>query len=114
MQPEFGFALQYVTDIEAAKTFYEDVMGLKVLRYHPVFVQFEHFAIASDEALSGADTELYWLVEDVEAAHRELSQKANPSAIRDMPFGRLFTIDDPSGRPRFLIQLAANRPSAAV
>ena len=30
MQPEFGFALQYVKDIERAKSFYEGVIGLKV------------------------------------------------------------------------------------
>lgn len=114
MQPGFGFALQYVRDVEAAKAFYEGVMGLKVERYHPVFVQFEHFAIASDEALSGEKVELYWLVDDVEAAHRDLSKRTTPSAIRDMPFGRLFTVDDPEGRPRFLIELAKERPSAAV
>jgi catechol 2,3-dioxygenase-like lactoylglutathione lyase family enzyme len=114
MQPGFGFALEYVSDVAAAKAFYEDVMGLKVERYHPVFVQFEHFAIASDEALSGEKVELYWLVDDVEAAHRELSQRTKASAIRDMPFGRLFTVDDPAGRPRFLIELAKQRPSAAL
>jgi len=114
MQPEFGFALQYVKDIERAKSFYEGVIGLKVQRYHPVFVQFEHFAIASDEALSGEKVELYWLVGDIDAAHRELSQKTQASEIRDMPFGRLFTVEDPDGQPRFLIQLAEHRPSEAV
>ncbi len=51
--PKFGFILEYVSDIETAKSFYTDVLGFKVERYHPTFVQFEHFAIASDESLSG-------------------------------------------------------------
>jgi catechol 2,3-dioxygenase-like lactoylglutathione lyase family enzyme len=114
MQPEFAFALQYVSDIEASKAFYQGVMGLTVQRDHPVFVQFEHFAIASDDALGGGNIELYWLVDDVEAAHRELSAKTRTSDIRDMPFGRLFTVDDPAGTARFIIQLASQRPSQAV
>lgn len=114
MQPEFGFALQYVENVEEAKAFYEGVMGLKVERYHPVFVQFEHFAIASDEALSGEKVELYWLVDDADAAHSDLAQQAPASEIREMPFGRFFTVDDPDGHPRFLIELANDRPSEAV
>ena len=51
--PRFGFALEYVTDIEASKRYYVDVLGLAVQRYHPTFVQFDHFAIASDESMSG-------------------------------------------------------------
>ena len=48
----FGFAIEYVTDIEAVKRFYVDVLGLKVDREAPVFVQFTDghgatFAIAS-------------------------------------------------------------------
>ena len=52
IKPEFGFILEYVTDIEAAKRFYINVMGLEVGRTSPVFVQFKHFAIASDEPLA--------------------------------------------------------------
>mgnify|MGYP001136601572 CR=1 FL=1 len=35
-QPQFGLALAYVTDIEAAKRFYVDVLGLEVQRDNPV------------------------------------------------------------------------------
>jgi len=59
--PEFAFALEYVKDIEAARRFYSEVLGLKVERQHAQFVQFHEFAIASDEALGdGKDRELYW------------------------------------------------------
>ena len=45
-KPTFGFALAYVKDIEAAKQFYGDVLGMEVARAAPVFVQFkDHFAI---------------------------------------------------------------------
>lgn len=36
--PRFGFALEYVSDVEAVKRFYVDVLGLEVEREHPTFV----------------------------------------------------------------------------
>ena len=69
IKPQFGFVLEYVTDVEAARRFYEDVVGLKVERYHPTYVQFSNFAIASDQSMTGArDPEIYFLVDDAEAA----------------------------------------------
>lgn len=114
--PKFGFILEYVTDIEAATRFYVDVLGLKVERSHPVYVQFEHFAIASDESMSGRrDPEQYWLVEDAQAAYDELSQKAEVvMPLKQMPFGTVFGIKDPAGRPLYLLAFAQNRPSQPV
>jgi catechol 2,3-dioxygenase-like lactoylglutathione lyase family enzyme len=113
---QFGFAIEYVTDIEAAKRFYVDVLGLEVQRVHPTFVQFDHFALASDESLSGTnETELYWLVDDAEAAFAEMSaQGATSGKVRELPFGKVFPLKDPAGRPRFVLELARNRPSQAV
>lgn len=112
-KPEFGFVLEYVSDIESARRFYVDILGLEVERYHPVFVQFNHFAIASDESLSGnRDPEVYWLVEDAEAAYNDLLQRAEIiSPIKQMPFGKVFAIKDPADRPLYLIEFAQNRPS---
>jgi catechol 2,3-dioxygenase-like lactoylglutathione lyase family enzyme len=114
--PKFGFTIEYVDDIEKAKHFYTDVLGLEMLRYAPTFIQFDHFAIASDEALGGTrEPEQYWLVNDAEAAFSELSKKAEISLpLKQMPFGKVFAIKDPSGHPRFLIELAQNRPSQPV
>ena len=114
--PRFGFALEYVTDIEAAKRYYVDVLGLRVERQHPQFVQFEHFAIASDESMSGTrELELYWLVDDADAAFREISAKADVTLPpKQMPFGTVFGVTDPTGQPRFLLELARNRPSQPV
>lgn len=115
-KPRFGFALEYVTDIEAAKRFYVDVLGLEMERHHPTFVQFASFAIANDESMSGSrEPELYWLVDDAEAALKELSRKAEVSMpLRQMPFGKVFAIRDPAGRSRYLLELARERPSQAV
>lgn len=114
--PKFGFALEYVEDIEASKTFYETVLGLKVERYHPTYVQFENFAIASDETVgSERKLELYWLVDDAQAAFAELSNKAMAvTPMKDLPFGQVFSVSDPDGNERFVLELAKNRPSQAA
>ena len=113
--PKFGFVIEYVKDIEAAKRFHVEVLGLAVQREHPTFVQFDHFALATDLApgASGA-AELYWLVDDAEAALAALPSSAKPSAMQQKPFGKFFTIADTEGRPRYVLELAKNRPSKAV
>ncbi len=115
-KPEFGFYLEYVADIEAARRFYKEVMGLQEERYHPTYVQFNHFAIASDESMSGTrEPELYWLVQDAEAAYRELSQKAAVVVpLKQMPFGKVFGIKGPTGQTRYLLEFSRERPSKAV
>jgi catechol 2,3-dioxygenase-like lactoylglutathione lyase family enzyme len=115
-KPRFGFAIEYVTDIEAARRFYVEVVGLEVERYHPTFVQFANFAIASDASMSGTrDTELYWLVENAEDAFREMSTRAEVSLpLKQQPFGKVFGIRGPAGEPRYMIELAADRPSKSV
>jgi catechol 2,3-dioxygenase-like lactoylglutathione lyase family enzyme len=116
VRPAFGFVVEYVKDIEAAKRFYIEVLGLRVQRQHPSFVQFESFAIASDAPMGGeADQELYWLVDDAEAAFRELSASAEVSLpLKQVPFGKVFAVRDPDGRPRYVLELAKNRPSRTV
>jgi len=109
----FGFAVANVKDVQKAKRFYTEVLGLKVQREAPAFVQFESFAIASDGPITpGASTELYWLVDDAEAARTELSNRgAVPGPIDTKPFGKLFSVTDPDGEPRWILELAAARPS---
>ena len=113
VRPRFGFVVEYVADIEEAKRFYVDVMGLEVERYHPTYVQFGTFAIANDASMTGSrDPELYWLVDDAEEAFRELSKKAEVVApLKQMPFGKVFSVKEPGGRPRYLLELARERPS---
>jgi predicted enzyme related to lactoylglutathione lyase len=119
-KPRFGFVVEYVTDIEAAKDFYVNVVGLEVERYSPMYVQFEHFAIASDESMTGnRERELYWLVDDAEAALRDLSVQASGKAdvsmpLKQMPFGKVFGIKNLDGQPLYLLELSKDRPSQAV
>jgi catechol 2,3-dioxygenase-like lactoylglutathione lyase family enzyme len=116
LTPQFGFAIHYPRDLEASRGFYEGVLGLKVQRVAPNFVQYDKFALAGDEPLSGKrELELYWLVDDAEAAYAELSKTAEIAApLRELPFGKVFGVRDPDGEVRLVLQLAANRPSQAV
>jgi catechol 2,3-dioxygenase-like lactoylglutathione lyase family enzyme len=121
VSPRFGFVVAYVPDVEAAKRFYVEVLGLAVDREHPTFVQFKdgagsYFAVASDESLGGrGEPELYWLVDDAEAAYRELSRVAEISLpLQQKPFGMVFGVKDPAGQPRYLLEIARDRPSRPV
>jgi predicted enzyme related to lactoylglutathione lyase len=113
---EFGFVVEYVTDLETSKRFFVEVLGLEVKRTSPVFIQFDHFAIASDASMSGnRNSELYWLVNDVEAAFKDISQKAEViMPLKQLPFGKTFGIKDPAGQPLYLLEFAQNRPSELV
>lgn len=115
-KPKFGFFLEYVSDIEAAKRFYVDIFGLEVERTSPVFVQFKHFAIAGDESMTGTrDPEVYWVVENAEVSFQEFSQKAEiVMPLKQMPFGKVFGIKDPEGQVQYLIEFAQDRPSQTV
>ncbi|MBV9357549.1 MAG: VOC family protein [Chloroflexi bacterium] len=112
----FGFAIEYVSDTDAARRFYADVLGLQPRRVHPRFVQFDHFAVASDESLSGTgETELYWLVDDADAALAEMATKtAITMPLQTRAYGKVFAITGPAGRPQYVLELAANRPSEVV
>ncbi len=116
ISPKFGFVIEYVTDIEAARRFYVEVVGLEVQRLAPNYIQFQNFAIASDESMSASrDPEIYWLVDDADGAYNELSKKSEiVMPLKQMPFGKVFGIKDPTGRPLYLLEFAQNRPSQTV
>ena len=114
----FAFALEYVDDVQPVKRFCTEVLGLEVEREAPTFVQFKgaSFAIASDESMTGRrDPELWWVVEDAEAALRDVSARAEVSLpLKQMPFGKCFGVKDPSGQPHYLLEFAQTRPSQPV
>ena len=98
-----------------------DVLGLEVERDSPTFVQFKdrdgrNYAIATDEPVGGRrEVELYWLVDDAEAAFAEFSRKGVVSLpLKQLPFGKVFGVKDPDGQPQYLLELAQNRPSRHV
>lgn len=120
---QFAFALEYVTDVEAAKRFFVDVLGLEVERDHPTFVQFKagngaSYAIASDDPMDptrGGEPELWWVVDDANAAFAAMSAGSEVAMPpRQMPFGTCFGIKDPAGQVHYLLEFARERPSQAV
>lgn len=120
-KPRFGFVLEYVDDVAAAKPFYVDVLGLKVDRESPEFIQFSdpagvNLAIASDESLRGnREPEVYWVVDDATAAFDDLSKTAEVTLPpKQMPFGTVFGIKDPAGQTQYMVEFARNRPSKPV
>ncbi|MGH2457382.1 MAG: VOC family protein [Chloroflexota bacterium] len=121
-KPRFGFVVEYVPDLESARRFYVDVLGLTVERAAPTFVQFKDasgasgFAIASDEPIDrDASRELYWVVDDAQAACQEISREAEISApLKQMPFGTVFGVRGPAGQPQYLLEWAKSRPSQQV
>ncbi|WP_224813748.1 VOC family protein [Hasllibacter sp. MH4015] len=110
----FANPLAYVSDIDRATRFYEDVMGLRVAEAHPTFVRFETgFAIHDAEALHadifGAApmqdrpghprTIFYFETRDLDGAFTRLSAATDilhPIRIQAWG-GRLFRATDPDG-----------------
>ena len=111
--PSFAFVVTYVSDIPAARQFYVDVLGLPLQREHPTFLQFEGFAVASDESLSGTNApEVYWEVDDIDSWHAALQEQATVILpLTERPFGKVFGVQDPAGHPCYLVQFATHRPS---
>jgi len=58
---------------------------------------------------------MYWLVDNAEAAFEELRQSADIYLpLRQMPYGKVFGVRNPAGRPCYLLELARERPSRPV
>lgn len=119
--PRFGFVLEYVEDVNEAKSFYTDILGLKVSRESPEFIQFADtaavgWAIASDASMSGeAKPETYWIVEDIAALEKSLSGRVKIThPLEKRPFGQVFGIIDPAGETQYLVEFAKERPSNEV
>lgn len=119
--PRFAFVVEYVPDVEMAKPFYTDVLGLNVSRESPEFIQFTDangvaWAIASDASLSGeAKPETYWVVEDIAALEQSLAGKVTVThPLEQRPFGQVLGIADPAGETQYLVEFARERPSREV
>jgi catechol 2,3-dioxygenase-like lactoylglutathione lyase family enzyme len=117
----FAFPLEYTQDIPAMRRFYTDVLGLQLDRDHPTFLQFKDangaaYAVASDAPMDRGDVpELWWTVDNAEAACADMSQQAELAMpLRDMPFGKCFGIKDPTGQVHYILEFAQQRPSQPV
>jgi predicted enzyme related to lactoylglutathione lyase len=119
--PRFGFVLEYVNDVNEARSFYTDILGLKVSRESPEFIQFSDangvgWAIASDASISGeTKPETYWVVEDIAALEKSLSHRVRIThPLEARPFGQVLGIEDPAGETQYLVEFAQERPSKEV
>lgn len=112
MQANLNFVLIHVDDVAKARAFYMETLGLTVADELPGFVQFAPpddgqgaaFAIL-ERPTEGP--ELWWDVENADAAYAELVQQGVKivSEPEDKPFGRAFSIKDPAGNTLHLLQV---------
>ena len=120
MNSGLQFVVRHVQDIDAARSFYIEKMGLAVEVEQPGFVQFKApdgapFAIslASADPVAAAlpggqseSLELWWYVDDADAVCAELQSRGVEIVFppKDVPFGRAFAIKDAAGAYSFILQ----------
>ena len=105
MTGTLNFMILHVRDMAAARAFYTEKMGFKVVDESPAFIQFEagsanFFSLQADEHAAPTQTiELWWEVEDVDAEHKTLAGRGVEiaSGPQDQPFGRTLSVKDPEG-----------------
>jgi predicted enzyme related to lactoylglutathione lyase len=114
--PALELALVHVADIDVARAFYTEKLGLEAdpEQSGPNFVLFQRpDGVGSSLALSAGDAvapsngiELWWYVDDADATHDDLVARGVEvaSPLADMPFGRTFSIKDPSGNVLYFLQ----------
>lgn len=102
---ELNIVIIHTPDLEAARTFYRDVMGLRVESETPAFLLIESaegkgstLGIGVGEP-SQTGPEIWWRTENTDALHTMLVSKgvrilAEP---KDEPFGRSVSFADPAG-----------------
>jgi catechol 2,3-dioxygenase-like lactoylglutathione lyase family enzyme len=110
-----NFVMIHVPDVEQARAFYTEKLGLVVDAEQPGFVQFKQplgngasFALSKGEESQPAQgAELWWFVDDADATCAQLAAQDVEIASQptDEPFGRAFSIKDPSGHILYMLQL---------
>ncbi len=107
-----NFVVVHVADLAAARAFYTEKLGLVVNGEQPGFISFVQpggagatFALQEDaNARAFEQPELWWYVEDADAAHTALAAKnVELGPLVDQPFGRTFTFKDPAGNTLYVL-----------
>ncbi len=102
---ELNIIILRTQDLEAARAFYRDVMGMSVeteapnfLQVHPQDGQGPEFGIGIGEPGDGGP-QLWWRTEDTDALHAALVAKGVRivQEPKDEPFGRSLIFADPAG-----------------
>jgi predicted enzyme related to lactoylglutathione lyase len=113
VKTNLDFVLLHVPDLAVARRFYTETFGLEVESENPTFIQFRRptgavFSLQADPTASPhTGVELWWEVENADAAHAELTGKGVSivEPLAERPFGRVFSIVDPAGNTLNLMQL---------
>ena len=113
VKTNLDFVLLYVPDLAAARAFYTETFGLEVEDENPNFIQFRRptgamLALQSAPAATPySGVELWWVVENADEAHAELTGKGVSvvGPLAERPFGRVFSVADPAGNTLNLMQL---------
>ena len=102
---ELNIIILRTQDLEAARAFYTDVMGMTIeveapnfLQAHPQDGQGPEFGIGVGEPGDGGP-QLWWRTEDADALHAALVAKGVRivQEPKDEPFGRSLIFADPAG-----------------
>lgn len=102
---ELNIVIIHTPDLEAAKTFYRDVMGLRVENETPAFLLIESvdgkgstLGVGVGEP-SQSGPEIWWRTENTDALHAMLVSKGVRilEEPKDEPFGRSVSFADPAG-----------------
>lgn len=112
MIKSLGFVMAHVPDVEATTAFYTEVVGLQVEQQAPGFVMFKRpdgagASFALGQQGEGEPVERWWYVDAVDQLCAGLQAKGVTvlDQLTDMPFGRYFSIKDPSGEKIYFLQL---------
>lgn len=96
--------VQFVSDPEASKRWYADVLGIEPTPYEGPYFKFDEHAyvvlVQSSPGTGRGGSGVWFEVENVEDAYRELSArgyKFNEDKPFDIPPGKLVTLNDPDG-----------------
>ena len=102
---ELNIIIIRTQDLEAARAFYRDVMGMSVadeapnfLQVHPQDGQGPEFGIGVGEP-GGSGPQLWWRTEDTDALHAAFVAQGVRivQEPKDEPFGRSLIFADPAG-----------------
>jgi catechol 2,3-dioxygenase-like lactoylglutathione lyase family enzyme len=110
-----------VSDVDRAKAFYTEKVGFNADHDHRVsdemrFVQLTPpgsacsiaFGLGISDAVPGSVRGVQIVVDDIEVAHKELSERGvEVSPVQDFPWGRFVFFNDPDGNGWAVQQLVA-------
>jgi catechol 2,3-dioxygenase-like lactoylglutathione lyase family enzyme len=105
-----GIVIFMARDLERARSFYADTLGLLIIDTEPNFITLSTAgdcliglqstaSLKPGETAEPGSTELGLEVSDADAAWRELKARGVTTLtdLADMPFGRTFDLRDPDG-----------------